>query len=723
MRKCGPGPPDGAPFSALLRCSFVIWNNQISSVAPCQAKNGTATRSRLQVRRAANSPTRDANECLDGRPKYDLINAGNARPPYTWGLTSIFKQGVLMAAADQASKSLIRRIFDGIWSVVSTLYKLLIILGLVFSVFALWLFWSGPGKIKVEDNVALIVAPTGALVDRLDIDPTRALLDQFAGAPPPQTALREVITAFERGAEDPRINFAVLKLDAVTRIGLAQGAEIIQAIETFRATGKSVVAYSAWYDQSSYLPASHADEIVMDPMGMLAIEGLSSYSNYLKGLTEKLGITMNVFRVGEYKSAVEPFLRQDMSEEAKAANRVWLGALWDRYGINVAEGRQLEADAVHQFVETLATRTEEEGGRASDVALKAGLITHAETLDQFRTRMKERVGEDDTHGSFRQIHFQNYLAATDREQPRQTTVPGELPAYIARVVVQGDIVNGRSDIGYSGGDSIQALLESARRDEQVKAVLLRVDSPGGSVWASEQMRREVELLREAGKPVVVSMGNVAASGGYWISMNADQIFALPETITGSIGIFGLLPTFEDTLAKIGVSTDGVGTTSMAGAFRLDRPLGPNAKRLIQSEIERGYRDFIGKVAEARGQDYDAIDEVARGRVWSGGDALERGLIDAFGTEKDATSVLAQLAGLDDWDVIEWAEETDPFRLLLKKFSGGLSAVLRDAVIPAGLVNWLTSAQRVISPLQHLTDPRGQYAHCDCGVAVSTRGGD
>ncbi len=627
-----------------------------------------------------------------------------------------------MAAADQASKSLIRRLFDGIWSVVSTLYKVLIILGLVFTVFTLWVLWSGPGKIKVEDNIALIVAPSGALVDRLDIDPTRAFLDQMAGAPPPQTALRDVITAFERGAEDPRINFAVLKLDAVTRIGLAQGAEMIQAIETFRATGKSVVAYSAWYDQSSYLPASHADEIVVDPMGMLAIEGLSSYSSYLKGLTDKLGITMNVFRVGEYKSAVEPFLRQDMSEEAKLANLAWLGALWDRYGINVGEGRSLESDAVHQYVETLARRIEEEDGLASEVALKAGLVTHTETLHQFRTRMKERVGEDETHGSFRQIHFQEYLAATDREQPSQLA-SGELPNYLARVVVQGDIVNGRSDIGFSGGDSIQTLLESARRDEQVKGVLLRVDSPGGSVWASEQMRREVALLRAAGKPVVVSMGNVAASGGYWISMNADQIFALPETITGSIGIFGLLPTFENTLSKIGVSTDGVGTTSLAGAFRLDRPLGANAKRLIQAEVERGYRDFISKVAEARHQDYDAIDEVARGRVWSGGDALKRGLIDAFGTEKDATSVLGQLAGLEDWEVIEWAEETDPFRLLMKRFSGGLSAAVRDAVIPAGLVNWLAPAQKVMSPLQRLTDPRGQYAHCDCGVAVSTRGGD
>ncbi|WP_029890364.1 signal peptide peptidase SppA [Polycyclovorans algicola] len=627
-----------------------------------------------------------------------------------------------MANADQASKSWLRRLFDGLWTVVSTLYKTLIMLGLVLFLVSLWFIWRGPGlSTQVEDNVALIVAPSGALVDRIDIDPRWALFDQLAGAPPPQTAMRDVITAFERGAEGSRINFAVLKLDDVTSLGLAQGAELIQAIEQFRATGKTVVAYSAWYDQASYLPASHADEIVIDPMGMLAIEGLSSYSNFVKGLTDKLGVNVNVFRVGEFKSAVEPFIRQDMSDEAKVANRAWLESLWGRYGVNVAEGRDLQDDAVHQFVETLPARMEAEGGQAAEIALRAGLVTHVETLHAFRARMKERVGEDAEHGSFRQIHFQQYLAATESQRQADLSA-GTPPGVIARVVVQGEIVNGQGDVGVSGGDAVEDLLMAAQLDESVRAVLLRVDSPGGSVWASEQMRRGVEQLKAAGKPVVVSMGNVAASGGYWISMNADRIFALPESITGSIGIFGLLPTFENSLEKIGVSTDGVGTTSMAGAFRLDRPLGDSAKRVIQAEIERGYDDFINKVAEARGQTPEAIDSVAQGRVWSGEAALDKGLIDAFGTEADAVAELASLAGLDDWELVEWTDVRDLFQLLFDQFFGGLTGMVRASLIPQSWLQLWAPVERATTPLLRLSDPRGQYAHCECGVAISTRSG-
>lgn len=218
------------------------------------------------------------------------------------------------------------------------------------------------------------------------------------------------------------------------------------------------------------------------------------------------------------------------------------------------------------------------------------------------------------------------------------------------------------------------------------------------------------------------MGNVAASGGYWISMNADRIFALPESITGSIGIFGLLPTFENSLEKIGVSTDGVGTTSMAGAFRLDRPLGDSAKRVIQAEIERGYDDFINKVAEARGQTPEAIDSVAQGRVWSGEAALDKGLIDAFGTEADAVAELASLAGLDDWELVEWTDVRDLFQLLFDQFFGGLTGMVRASLIPQSWLQLWAPVERATTPLLRLSDPRGQYAHCECGVAISTRSG-
>lgn len=624
--------------------------------------------------------------------------------------------------SDASRASPIRRLFRGIWTGVVVLLRTIIVLNIVLVLVALWFLYSGPGQVTVEDNVALVIAPSGALVDRLDVDPTRALLDEFAGAPPPQTALRDVITALDRAAEDPRITFVLLKLDEMRGAGLAQLAELNAAVQRFKTSGKTVVAYAPSYDQASYLAASHADEVVMDPMGALLIEGLSSYGNYVKGLTDKLGITMNVFRVGEYKSAVEPFLRTDMSDEARAANRAWLEDLWRRYGIHVGEGRGLDADATHQYVEALPQRMADENGGWAEIALDAGLVTHVETLAEFRDRMRVDVGTDPEHGSFRQVHFQRYLAATDEPAHSALRVGGAEPAAIARVVVQGDIVNGRSDIGLSGGDTVSRLLNDAQRDERVRAVLLRVDSPGGSVWASEQIRRAVTELQAAGKPVVVSMGNLAASGGYWISMNADRIFAQPETITGSIGIFGLLPTFEQTLDNIGVTSDGVGTTSLAGAFRLDRPLSAPVRQLIQAEVERGYDTFIEKVAEARGQDPAEIEVVARGRVWSGEDALPIGLIDAHGTEDDARAALVELAELDNWEVIEWTEDADPLRRLLKQLRGGMAGWAVHAVIPEWLQSWLPIASPLApaSLWRRLDDPRGQYAHCECGVGTSAR---
>lgn len=610
----------------------------------------------------------------------------------------------------ESKGSLIGRLFGGLWSAVVTLYKVVIVLSLLLFVFGLWLVWSGPGAPKIEDNVALIVAPSGVLVDQLEIDPTRAFLDQLAGAPPPQTALADVTEAFEKAADDPRIPFAVLKLDGLWGAGLAQINELVAAMQTFQAAGKRVIAYSAWYDQIGYLAASRADEIVMDPLGVVAVEGLSAYTQFFKGLTDKLGIEMNVFRVGEYKSAVEPFLRTDMSDEAKAANLDWLGDLWSSYTVAVADGRGLDAAQVVNYVEQMPQLMRAENGNGAAAAQTAALVTHLETLREFRARMAETVGVDEQHGSFRQIHFQSYLAARARE-PQAS----ESENRIARVVVQGEIVDGASDIGVAGGDTISELLDEARRDDTVRAVLLRVNSPGGSVWASEQIRRAVVHLQDEGKPVVVSMGNLAASGGYWVSANADRIFAHPETITGSIGIFGLLPTFDQTLAKAGITTDGVGTTSLAGGLRFGRPLSEPMRQIIQMEIERGYRDFITLVAEAREQPVEAIDTIARGRVWSGAAALAHGLVDRHGSEAEAVAALAELAGLEAWTVVDFAPQTDPFQRLLAQLTGGLAGWLGSAVLPSWLQSLLPPAAAALDPLARWNDPRGHYAHCQCAV--------
>ena len=605
-----------------------------------------------------------------------------------------------------------RRFFNVLWSIVVGIYKVLILLSLVVFLFSLWLIWSGPPTPRVEDNVALVVAPTGVLVDQLEIDPAMALIDQLNGTPPPQTAVQDVVDAFDAAVDDERVQFAVLKLDGLWGGGLAQVSEIVDAINRFKASGKSVVAYSGWYDQLGYLAASHADEIVVDPMGMVALEGLSAYQNYFRELTDKLGVTINVFRVGEFKSAVEPFIRDDMSPEAKAANRAWLGDLWQRYGATVGVGRSLAPEAVDQYVTALPGEMKS-GASWADVALAHGLVTHIETLRDFRARMGEQVGFDEDHGSFRQVHFYDYLAARDREQQADA----DMSPMIARIVVQGEIVDGQSTVGVAGGETIAALLDDARRTPEVEAVVLRVDSPGGSVWASEQIRRAVVHLRDEGKPVVVSMGNVAASGGYWIGMDADRVLAHPETITGSIGIFGLFPTLDKALSKAGIHTDGVGTTPLAGAFRLDRPLSPAVKALIQAEIDRGYEEFVARAAAARQMPLDQLEALAQGRVWSGEAAQLHNLIDQLGSQEDAVALAAELAGLDAWHLQDFMPQTDFASRFLQQLTGGLIRHFGAAMVPEVL---LQALQPTLAPIRLLSDPQGRYAHCACGAEVGTR---
>lgn len=615
------------------------------------------------------------------------------------------------------NSSLLGRLFDFAWRFVVGVYKLVVICLFIAMGIGLWLAFRSGGAVKVENNVALVIAPTGDLVEQVDREPGREFLEGLAGEKPTQTLLRDLVDALDEGAKDPRIAFAVLKLDGLWDAGLPQLEELAGALQRFRAAGKKVVAYGPWYEQSHYFAAAQADEVVLDPMGMVNIEGFSTYSNYFKDGLDKLGVQVNVFRVGEYKSAVEPFTRNDMSEEAKAANRKWLGDLWREYGQSVAKARHLPASAADDYVAHLGAALEKDHGDAAAYAKSFGLVTRVETLDEFRKRMGAVVGFDDDHGSFRQINFNDYLRAVDREHSRRKA---EKDARVALIVVQGEIVDGEGQVGQAGGDTIADLLDEARRDEGVAAVVLRVNSPGGSVWASERIRREIQNLRNDGKPVVASMSSVAASGGYWVSMDADEIWAHPSTITGSIGIFGLIPTIDQPLQKLGIHTDGVGTTPLAGAFRMDRPLSPEVARIVQAQIDKGYRDFVTGVAQARKLPLAAVEKIARGRVWSGADAKSLGLIDHFGNLQDAADAAAKLAGLEPetYELEEFAPEHDFAAQVLSRFSGSLHVDLIPG-LPAWAHHLLEQAD-LGRNLRGFNDPRGMYAHCFC--TPSTGGG-
>lgn len=609
------------------------------------------------------------------------------------------------------TKSPIRRVFGFIWGTVLFVFRAMLVVSLLASLGLMWLTFRGGPTVTVEDNVALILAPTGVLMEQIDQDPGQRFLEDLSGELPAQSRLRDLTEALSFAKDDPRIAFVVLKFDALWGAGLPQLEELATELRAFRAAGKKVIAYGPWYDQTHYYVAAQADEIVMDPMGIVAVEGYGLYNNYFKEALDKLGIDVHVFRVGEYKSAVEPFTRSDMSDEARAANLDWLGDLWRDYGKAVAEGRKLPATTTDDYVRDLRAGLDRFGGDAAAYAKERGWLTHVETLTEFRARMAETVGYDEDHGSFRQIHHLEYLSAIRAER---LVTPTDAPeAKVALIVVQGEIVDGPGDAGQAGGDTIAELLDEARRDEDVRAVVLRVDSPGGSVWASEQIRRAVQQLKLEGKPVVASMSSVAASGGYWVSMDADQIWAHESTITGSIGIFGLLPTLDRSLAKLGIRTDGVGTTSLAGAFRLDRPLTPEMGAIIQSQIEKGYRDFIEGVAKGRNMPVEKVDELARGRVWSGADAKEMGLVDQTGSLQQAADAAAQLAGLaaDAYTLDERQQSRDLASRLLARFSGSI-----DLELIPGASAWLrewTARADIERVLRSFNDPRAMYAHCFC----------
>ncbi|MCO5095624.1 MAG: signal peptide peptidase SppA [Xanthomonadaceae bacterium] len=574
------------------------------------------------------------------------------------------------------------------------------------------------GRPKLPERSALVIAPQGQVVEQFSADPFERALSKAINQPLPETQLRDLVRALEAAATDSRIERVVIRPDQMTGIGFAALEELARAVTEFRKSGKQLVAYADGMDQKQYYLAALADEVYLHPDGMVLLEGLSRYRAYYReALEDKLGVDVHLFRVGEYKSAAEPYILDAASPESREADLYWMNDLWRHFLADVARLRSLDADALQAGIDDFAARVESVAGDMGKLALEQKLVDGLVTQDQFRDLMVERGVEDTETHSFRQVSMDAYLGFVDRERPAFDARP-----KVAIVVAQGEIAAGDLPPGTVGGVSTSRLLRDAREDADVKAVVLRVDSPGGGVFPSEQIRREVELIRAAGKPVVVSMGNVAASGGYWISMNADAIYAQPTTITGSIGIFGLFMTIPDTLAKIGVHVDGVATTKIAGAFDPTRPMSVEVGKTIQAIIDQGYRQFIGKVAAARETTPEAIDQVARGRVWSGTQAEARGLVDELGGLHDAVAEAARRATLpSDGYRVKYVEKTlSPFEQAL--VNAGRNATVRALMAQAGLPTLLLDAPgtRELGKTLRLLDspPEGgrpfkAVAHCFC----------
>ena len=570
----------------------------------------------------------------------------------------------------------------------------------------------GDKSAKIPESAVLVLAPAGVIVEqRSESLLSSELLGEDITA---ETVLKDVIDALDHAGQDPRIKAVLLDLTKLQGAGFSKLQDIGAALKRFRESGKPVIAASDLFMQRNYYLAAHADRVYLNPMGGVLLTGFGVYQNYYKSALDKLQIQFHVFRVGSYKSALEPFMRDDMSDFDRTANSALLEVLWASYKNDVAGQRRIDPTTIDDYVNHFPSRLAASRGETAQLALSFGLVDELKTADQLRDELVEIAGEDRSKRSYNRVRFDEYLKSARSSSPK---IGGEEPK-VAVIVAQGVILEGTQPAGRIGGASLSALIHQAWKNEATRAIVLRIDSPGGSAFASEAIRRELELARRAGKPVVVSMGSVAASGGYWIASGADEIWAAPTTITGSIGIFSAFPTFERSLQALGISNDGVGTTRLADAFNPNRPMNSLMADAMNQFMEQGYRTFIARVAEGRNMTTEAVRTVAEGRVWAGQSALEKGLIDSLGGLEAAIESAAKRAGLETYAIDYLQQPLTRRERLLKELNEFFTRMIVKAlgsVVPEPAAVMKVLADSAFNDLLKLNDPKGLYAFClNCG---------
>ena len=517
----------------------------------------------------------------------------------------------------------VRRLLGFLWRLIDGTRRVvvnLIFLGLVALLLVAWLAETKP---KVAEDTALVLSIKGRIVEQYTGGATEAALSDLLGERLRQTQLRDVLDAIEAAVDDPKITSVLLLLDDFDGAGLATLHEVASALGRLRESGKPVIAWGSSFDQPQYFLAAQADEVYMHPLGSVLLRGLGGYRNYYRDALDRLGVTVNVFRVGQFKSFAEPFTSTGPSKEALEDESRWMNDAWSLYVDEVEQARHLAPGSVAQLIDSLTQRLKAANGDAAQLAVDAKLVDGLKTPDEMRDLMRGRAAAAEAEeGGFRQISLADYLLSLASEPTRR--------AAVGVVVAEGDIVDGEAPQGFVGGRTVSELIRRAREDEHIKALVMRIDSPGGVTFASEMIRRELEVTRTAGKPVVVSMGDAAASGGYWVATASDEILADPGTITGSIGVFALLPNVDKAWEKLGIHTGGVTTTWLAGAGDPRRPLDKRVGELLQSSIDNNYHRFVGLVAQSRNLTEGQVEGIAQGRVWTGRQARERGLVDTLG---------------------------------------------------------------------------------------------
>lgn len=586
--------------------------------------------------------------------------------------------------------------------VLNLFFILLVLVGV-----GIWLQVSSSTTSERSSRGALLLDISGVVVDKPSASSKLSVIGrQIFGASSDrlqENSLFDIVQTIRQAKDDRNITGIVLDLKNFAGGDQPSMQYIGKALREFRDTGKPVYAVGDSYSQGQYYLASFANKIWLSPQGVVDLHGFATNGLYYKSLLDKLKVSTHVFRVGTYKSAVEPFIRDDMSPAAREADSRWIGELWQNYLNTIAANRQITAQQVFPGAQGRLDGLRKADGDTAKYALDNKLVDALGSSADIEKAMTKAFGWSKADNNYRAVSMYDYVVKT----------PADTGSSIAVIFANGAIMDGEETPGNVGGDTTASQIRDARLDPKVKAIVLRVNSPGGSVSASEVIREELAAAKAAGKPVVVSMGGMAASGGYWISTPADYIVASPSTLTGSIGIFGVINTVENTLDSIGVHTDGVATSPLAD-MAVTKALPPEVQQMMQLSIENGYKRFITLVAQARKSTPEAIDKIAQGHVWTGEDAKANGLVDSLGDFDDAVAKAAELAKVKSWHVDYYQSEPTFFDMVMDSVSGSVRASLPQAVqayLPAPLAAAANTVKAESDKLAVFNDPQNRYAFC------------
>jgi protease-4 len=604
--------------------------------------------------------------------------------------------------------SISRRFFRFVGWIASGIRTLFSLIFVVFFGFVVTGMFAD-GIQSIPEKGALYLAPSGVLVDQKSyVDPVGQFMGQ-ANSGDAETLVRDIIEALDRARYDSRITHLLLDTDYMSGGGISKLEEIGAAFSRFKESGKPMIAVGDNFNQQQYFLAAHADEIIVNPFGGVTITGFGAYNSYFKDALDKLKINMHIFRVGKYKSAIEPFIGNSMSAEAKEETQELIDSLWQFYTSKLEKLRHLPNGTIDDFASNLHLKITAAEGDSAALAKQEGLVDRVATRSQIVAYLNQVLPSTD--GKFDSTNMRAYL-----NNSRLASGSTANKSKIALVVAKGTILDGDQPEGSIGGDTLAGIFADLRDDDDVKAAVLRIDSGGGSAFASDVIRDAISATQNQGIPVVVSMGSYAASGGYWIAAEADQVLAMSTTLTGSIGVFGVIPTAEDSLAALGIYSDGVGTTDISGMMQLDRPMTPQAEMIFQAGVDNIYTRFITLIADARKSTPSAVHEIAQGRVWTGEKALELGLVDQLGDLNEAIIVAAKLAKVSDYDVDYRRKPMTLYEQFFIQLNSNVRAFMAGFGVQGLLPTVLhRQAELILKPLHvldTLNDPKGLYLYCD-----------